>query len=259
MREDSSYTSVDSLGAGAEEEPFGELVWRELQQEAARRLNVDPAAVKPCFARIAPVAEGSRNSTAFMYATELRRMGAAEAVAWTDLLRWNGVCKPPMSARELRNTFESAWRGSKKYGCRGLLAATWCIGRDKCDWYKRNVKGRRKCREEDFLDYGWPGLLKSSEFRVYMALVRLEKARGVGAGGVVIASTRDYAATGGLYRSQVMGSLEGLERRGLLLILERGEPRSKGLPGRACQVKRVVPILEPPIAEVNRRSESLCA
>lgn len=92
-----------------------------------------------------------------------------------------------------------------------------------------------------------------------MALVRLEKTRGVEAGGVVIASTRDYAATGGLYRNQVMRSLEGLEERGLLLILERGEPRSKGLPGRACQVKRVAPIPEPPIAEVNRRRESLCA
>ncbi len=172
---------------------------------------------------------------------------------------WNRLCKPPLAERELRNTFDSAWDGAKVFGCRGKLAALYCIGRDKCDWYKRNVAGRRKCREEDFWDYGWPALLKHSGVRAYCALVRLEKTRGVGAGGLVIASTRDYAETGGLYRGRVMGALEDLERWGLLVVMERGERRQKRQPGRACQVRRVVPIPEPPVPKVNARRETLCA
>jgi hypothetical protein len=242
----------------AEQEPWEGLVVQELQQAAARRLNVSAADVKPCFARIGPVAQTNRNNTAFMYATELRRMGVAEGEAWREIGRWNETCKPPLSERELRSAFESAWESERVYGCRGALAAAWCIGREKCEWHKRNVAGRRKAREEDFWDFGWPAVLKSREVRLYPVVVRLEKRRGAGAGGLVIASTREYAEQSGVYRGQVMAGLEELEKWGLLVVMERGERRAKGLPGRACQVRRVLPIPEPPVALVNERRRALC-
>ena len=243
----------------AEVDPYEELVRQEQIQVVALRLNVDPANVKPCFARISPVKEHNRNQTAYERSTELRRMGVAEANAWDDLKRWNGSCTPPLSERELRTTFESAWDSEKTYGCRGLLAATWCVGQEKCDWYKQNIAGRRKCRDEDFLDFHWPMLLKSDEVRLYPALLRLEKLRGIGAGACVIASTRDYAELSGVYRGRVMRALEGLERHGLLIVMERGQKRSAGFAGRACHVCRVVPIPEPPVKLANERREKLWA
>lgn len=255
----SALSSTDLVDAGrSDSEVWDELVWRECQQDAARRLNVPVADVKPCWARIGSVAEGNRNNSSFLYATELRRMGVSESEGWRESLRWNGLCKPPLPEREVRNAFESAWRGQKVYGCRGMLAATWCIGRDKCDWFKRNVAGRRKCRETDFYDYGWPALLKSGELRLYLTLVRLEQAKGVGAGGLVIDGTRRYAELSGVHRRHIMSALESLEGRGLLIVFERGQKREAGLPARACQVKRIVPIPEPPVAQANRKREALC-
>jgi len=254
------HNTIDSLVEDTiEDDSWESLVWQELQQTTARRLNVDVANVKPCFARMEPVPEGNRNNTAYELSTELRRMGVAEATAWGDLRRWNRLCRPPLPERELRAAFQSAWRSEKTYGCRGLLAATWCIGREKCDWYRQNVAGRRKCRETDFFDLGWPLVLKSSEFRVYMALVRIEQREKVGPSGLVIASTRDYAENSGVYRGRVMGALEQLESHGLLAVMERGQKRMKGLPGRACQVRRVVPIPEPPVKTANERRSALCA
>ena len=69
----------------AEVDPYEELVRQEQIQVVALRLNVDPANVKPCFARIAPVEMHSRNNTAYAYSTELRRMGVAEAIAWRSV------------------------------------------------------------------------------------------------------------------------------------------------------------------------------
>jgi hypothetical protein len=241
-----------------DEEAWAELLVQEQRQEAAQRLNVDPADVKPCFARIGPIDQGNRDNTAFVYGTELRRMGVAQALAWADICRWNRLCRPPLSQQELESTFRSAWEGEKTYGCRGALAASWCIGRRKCDWHKQNVGGRRKCRETDFLDFGWPLLLKSREVRVYVAVVRLEQAKGVGAGGLVIASTREYVELSGVGRRHVMGSLDSLESHGLVAVMERGERRQLGLPGRACHVRRVVPIPEPPVGPVNERRAALC-
>lgn len=245
--------------AAADEEPWADVICQEQIQSVALRLNVDPANVKPCFARIGPVEEHSRNTTAYERSTELRRMGVAKAIAWDNLRGWNRLCMPPLPERELRTTFESAWDGVKTYGCRGLLAAAWCIGREKCDWYKQNVAGRRKCRETDFFDLGWPLVLSSGEVRVYLALVRIEQREKVGPGGLVIASTRDYAELSGEYRGRVMKALDGLEAHGLLVVMERGRRRMKGLPGRACQVRRAVPIPEPPIGQANERREALCA
>jgi len=254
----STRVALDDPHTSTEADPWAEMVWRECQQDLALKLNVSAADVRPCLARIGVVSQGIRNKTAYIVATEFRRMGAAEALAWREMLRWNGLCKPPLPERELRSAFESAWRLPKVYGCRGALADAWCIGRKKCEWFAASVAGRRKCRETDLFDYGWPGLLKSAEFRVYLSLVRLEQAKGVGAGGLVIAGTRDYAWLAGLHRGRVMAAFEGLERRKLLLVLERGERRSPGLPGMACQVQRIVPIPEPPVSEANRRREALC-
>jgi hypothetical protein len=252
-----SATSEPATGGGPISQGDGrdELVWQEARQTVARRLNVAVEVVKPCYARIPGVPEGSRNSTAYILATELRRMGVETAAAWTDLLRWNRTCKPPLPERELQTTFQSAWHTEKTYGCRGLLASVWCVGRELCHW--RRGLGRRTCRESDFFDFGWPALLKSADFRVYCALVRLEQLRGVGAGGLVIAGTREYASLGGLCRTRVYAALERLEGKGLLLVVEKGEKRQAGLPARACQVKRVVPVPEPPVAPVNRRLAAL--
>jgi len=254
----SSFLSTDLSSARPDPDPYEEMVWRACQQEAARRLNVPVADMRPCFARIGAAVEGNRNNTAFVYATELRRMGVSEHEGWRDMLRWNRLCKPALSERELRWAFESAYRGQKTYGCRGTLAVSWCVGREQCDWYRQNVLGRRKCRDTDFFDFGWPAVLKSREALVYLALARLEQSKGVGAGGLVIAGTREYVEFSGVGRRHMMAALESLQQWRLLVIVERGRKREAGLPSRACQVKRVVPIPEAPIALANRRREALC-
>jgi hypothetical protein len=242
-------------------EGIEELVLGELRQDLARRLNVDPREVKPCLARVGAVDEGIRNETAYIVATEYRRMGAAEAVAWGELSRWNRRCRPPLTEVELRGVLKSAWAGPETYGCRGKLAELYCVGQEKCSWYAtRMAKRKRRVADEvcAFIDAGWPALLKSAEVRVYVALLRLEKLRGVGAGAVIIASTRDYAALAGVARGKVLAALDGLERRGLLVVLDRGQRRGAGLPPRACQVVRASPIPEAPVGETNRRRETLC-
>jgi len=245
----------------AEVSPAADVVWQELRQDLARRLNVDVREVKPCLARVEPVAEGNRNDSAYMVATEYRRLGVAEAVAWGELARWNRLCRPPLPEGELRAVFKSAWASPKAFGCRGKLAAGYCVGRENCEWHARNVRGKkRRVQDEvcDFMDAGWPAVLKSAEVRVYLALLRLEKWRGVGGGAVIIAGTRDYAEAGGVPRGKVLAALEGLERRGLLALLDRGKPREWGHPPSACQVVRVSPIPEAPIPELNKRREALC-
>jgi len=247
--------------AEVETDPVAELVWQELRQDLARRLNVDVREVKPCLARVEPVTKGIRNESAYMVATEYRRMGAAEAVAWGELSRWNRLCQPPLTEGELHAVSKSAWGSSRTFGCRGKLAAGYCVGRERCDWYARNVQGKkRRVQDEvcDLMDAGWPAVLKSAEVRTYLALLRLEKWRGVGGGAVIIASTRDYSETGGVPRGKVLAALEGLEQRGLLAVLDRGQRRGQGLPPRACQVVRVSPIPDAPVGEVNRRREALC-
>jgi len=256
---DKPGSSLDVVPQGIGNE-WDEMVWQECRQTAARRLNVPVADVRPCFARIGAAVEGNRNCTAYTYATELRRMGVAGLVAWPELIRWNRMCRPPLPESELQNVLESAFRRERSYGCgaRSTLAAEWCVGREQCDWYKQNVAGRRKCRDTDFFDFGWPAVLKSREALVYLALVRLEQAKGVGAGGLVVAGTREYVELSGVGRRHIMAALERLQFWGLLVIAERGRKREAGLPPRASQVKRVAPIPEPPVALVNRKREALC-
>lgn len=237
------------------------LVTGELVQEAARRLNCDTKVIRPCFARIAGVAKGSRNNTGFILACELRRMGVDERAAWHHLSTWNDTNRPPLGDREVQATFESAWRSEKVYGCRGALAQ-WCTGRDSCSWYADFAERRKRPVEDavsEFVDKGWLAVLSSAQVRTYLALLRLERLRALGAGATLAVSTRDIAEMGGLYRKAVPKAWQELEARGLLVIVQSGQKRQAGLPSRAALVLRVVPMPEPAVGAVNARRQRLCA
>lgn len=64
-------------------------------------------------------AEGARNGTAYRVARWLSNdFGCSEAVAWAYVVQWNAGNEPPLTERELRQTFDSAKRsGSRPAGC----------------------------------------------------------------------------------------------------------------------------------------------
>jgi len=244
--------------AGLARDLVEDLRWRENVQSAAREWGVDVDQIKPCVARIREVANGERNLSAYILATELRRMGVSPQRADRVMTRWNSDNRPALSVAELAGIIKSAYGGEKTYWCSGPLSE-WCIGKHNCPWYARYVCGPGEVRGRtsmiDFERLGWHSPhVTLAERATYGGIIRLEAIRDCGPGGCVITSLRQLARLIGISPSGVRVALLVLDALGLI-DYRPGTPRATGRPVKGCLIRRVIPIPDPRVdsARATRR------
>lgn len=227
---------------------YEHLRWLEDVQRAAREWGVDVAQVKPCAGRIYGIQEPSRNNAAFVLATEWRRMGIREDRGQQIAARWNEGNLPPLPPLELDATVRSAFEGPEVYGCNGPLSE-WCVGKESCPFRaqflsgKAFVPGRMTAVDFDRLGWRWPHVTPAERL-VYHGLVRLEAARDMEPGALVITSTRQLARLVGLSPSGVLHALRALHHLALITY-EPGTARGQGLPPKGSRIRREIPIPDP--------------
>lgn len=224
----------------------------EAVKRQAQTCQVPPQELKPCVAAMLeqgpPGGECDPNTTGYIIATEFRRLGKSYEDIEELLLSWAQHTSNrgrALGYAEVRKIARSAYYGKHyTYGCGPggkLYRSGYCLGHEACPYY-RQLGQRRKPREDDFYDFGWPQRLGASTAGVYRAIVSLEDSRGA-PGGRTLASYRELSRRSGVGISHMREKLERLQSEGLITF-KPGKPRGKH--GEATEIRRVIPIPEPP-------------
>lgn len=212
-----------------------------------------PQELKPCVALMLqegpPGGECDPNTTCYIIATELRRLGKDEADARQELLEWAMAIDRgrALRPREIEKTVASAYGGDlRTYGCSPtgkLYRSGYCMGQEACPYYKA-CGGRDEYDELDFYRYGWPDEIGASAAAMYNAIRALEHERGVPR-GVTWANYQQLTWRSGCSKGNVKTVLQRLRDHGLITV-QFGSPRAPGKQGQATRIERVLPIPEPP-------------
>lgn len=211
-----------------------------------------PQELKPCVALMLeegpPGGELNPNTTCYIIATEFRRLGKPEEDALAELREWAvraGARGRALRPREVEKTVASAYAGTlMTYGCGTnaiLYRSGHCVGHKACPYYSR-IGNRQKPNEQDFCRFGWPAIVGANAASIYHAVAYLEHERGA-PGGTTYVSYRDLRHRSGASLSWMKKGLQNLSDAGLITF----SPGQQGAAhGKATEIKRVLPIPEPP-------------
>jgi len=138
----------------------GEKLWQRLptkvQRDGEKNLpsgavqgrHVDIEMIKPCVKALLKtgVGRGTRNCTAHIIASELRRVGIAQELCQEAMAAWNKKNRPLLHRMELQRIITSAYTKGYEYGCNpdGILRSmAKCVGKERCPFYRRLIEKKR--------------------------------------------------------------------------------------------------------------------
>jgi len=221
----------------------------EASSNLSKILDVPGKLIKPCVAIMLEKSfiKGDftdRSRSANIIASEMKILGKEENLTLHLLSKWNEKNEPPLRYSALSSTVRTAYRYDYKYGCSNEYLKEFCFDPEMCP-YNRTFyrKGNKYTDNRLFFKYRWPELLTNIEKCIYyLALVELERRRGIGAGGNIVASHRKIAKLAGIQPKYVGKGLSGLYRKGLIKY-KPGIPRK--WEGKSSEIQRIIPIPKP--------------
>ncbi len=219
----------------------------ELAGKMSLKLGVDAQLIKPCIGVMfnTSFTKGGapdRSLVASILASEMKRMGISQEKATDYILKWNEPNNPPKSQSEILSTIRTAYRKDYNYSCRHWAFEGCCVGKDMCVYYKGALSKRKYYNNRVFYNYRWQLILSSAQHLIYHSLIELERKRGVGAGGLIIANHKQIAYFSGITPKYIGVSLQNLQSFGLIKY-KAGIPRK--WEGKASEIRRIVPIPKP--------------
>jgi len=221
----------------------------EASSNLSKALDAPGKLIKPCVAIMLEKSfiKGDftdRSRAANILASEMKILGKEEEYALHLLSRWNEKNVPPLRHSALSSTVRTAYRYDYRYGCNNEYLREFCIGPEMCPHNRIFYRTANKYTDNRlFFKYRWPELLTNVEKCIYfLALIELERIRGIGAGGKIIASHRSISKLAGIEPKYAGKGLSGLQRKGLI-VYKPGIPRK--WEGKASEIQRIIPIPKP--------------
>jgi hypothetical protein len=228
-------------------------------QEQIRRLEKSKAGIdlyklpkgtRPCISQllITPIEEGNgRSKSGLFIAVELRRCDIPENKIEKILRHWNSSNIPPLKDKEIRGILKQSskknTKGSYMYspGCNNHLL-NYCIGKDLCNYYIRNFKGKGSI-EPNYLSKGWQYVLTAREHLLLRKLKDIETARNLSAGSPIVITVKQLNYHTGINTRYFREILTSLSNYGLVTYIP-GSPQV--WEHKATEIRRVIPAPEIP-------------
>ena len=234
----------------------------EASSELSKVLDVPGKRIKPCVAIMLKTAfvRGDfvdRSRAANIIASDLKILGKDAEYTMNVLLKWNENNIAPLSYSSLSSTVRTAYGHDYRYSCNNEYLQAFCPDPEMCP-YGRSFGSQtsKYTNNRLFFKYRWPEILSNAEKSIYfLALIELERRRGVGAGGLILANHRDIASLAGIQSKYVGKRLLRLQDVGLIKY-KPGVPRK--WEGKASEIRRVIPIPKPPrelLAKLEREDK----
>ena len=185
-----------------------------------------------------------RSRAANIIASEMKMLGKDSEYTMNLLLKWNANNIPPLRYSSLLSTVRTAYRHDYKYGCSNEYLQVFCTEPEMCTYYRSFGSKRSKYTDNRlFFKYRWPEILTNVQKSIYyLALIELERKRGVGAGGLIMANHREIASIAGIGPKYVGKGLLKLQEVSLIQY-KPGIPRK--WEGLSSEIRRIVPIPKP--------------
>jgi len=210
-----------------------------------------PKEVRPCISQllITSVEAGNKRSEKGLYiAVELRRCGISEDKIEKILNSWNLDNIPPLKSKEIRGILKQSskrnTRGNYLYspGCNNRYLADYCIGKDLCNYYIRNFKGKGST-EPNYLSMGWQYVLTAREHLLLRKLKDIEVARNLSKGSPIVITFRQLEYHTGINKRYFNEILASLDNYGLVAYEIGSQQLWKH---KATEIRRVIPAPEIP-------------
>ena len=229
-----------------------EQVRRWENSKRGRELYKLPKEVIPCINQllITPIEEGNHRSKTGLYiAVDLRRCDIPEDKIEKILRHWNLSNIPPLPDKEIRGILKQSDKrnteGDYKYspGCNKQPFLDLCVGKDSCNYYLKNFKGKRTT-EPNYLGMGWQYVLTSREREIlFYVLPKIEKNRKLFKGNPIIITVRQLHHYTGISQRYFKEILTSLTNYGLITY-EPGSPQV--WKQEATMIRRSIPAPEIP-------------
>jgi hypothetical protein len=196
----------------------------------------------------------NRSEACLMIASELKKAGKNEEKALEILTDWNEKNIKSKKYSEIKSAVGTAFRRDYNYTCINEKLKAFCIGEDVCT-FSRYLKGRtgKYYNNRKFFEFDWQNILSNSAKDVYyLALPELERRKGVGAGGLIIANQMEISRYAGVTRKSVRNGLSELQIVGLI---EYKPGVSRKWEFKAGEIRRIIPIPKPHKVLLERREK----
>jgi hypothetical protein len=249
------YEGVEFLNLDQDLDSYEQIRRWENAKRGVETYNL-PKEIRPCISQllVTKTEEGvglGRSKTGLYIAVELRKYDIPEDKIEKVLKHWNRNNNiPPMADKEIRGILKQSskknTKGDFKYspGCNNSYLVCFCIGKNDCNYYQKNFKGRGST-EPNYLAMGWQYVLTSREREIlFYVLPKIERNRKLTKGSPIVITVKQLSYYTGIYSNKFKEILTCLDNYGLI----KYKPGSSQLwKHQATEIRRIIPPPEIPM------------